>query len=122
MSRDDGVYVLKTKDQYRVINTQAIEEVWEDYYEERLNPLRVVVFWRLSKYTRNFETAMKIATSIEKRERTEYGIKVFTYNKTWKHIVEDAKKKAIEELDKHKDTTDSFYQYWNKIYQQILNM
>lgn len=29
----------------------------------------------------------------------EYGIRTFTYNKTWKHIVEDAKKKAEVEIE-----------------------
>ena len=29
----------------------------------------------------------------------EYGVNVITYNKTWKYIVEDAKKYAEEEID-----------------------
>ena len=38
----------------------------------------------------------------------EYGIRTFTYNKTWKHIVEDAKKKAEIEIEylKKKDDSD----------------
>ena len=110
MSADNGIYILKTKDQYRVIHAQAIENVyWEYdsrcacYTNERTNklvPTRVVEYWGCCRYTRSPETAYKIAeTMLKKIGFVEYGIRTFTYNKTWKHIVEDAKKKAKIEIE-----------------------
>ena len=110
MSADNGIYILKTKDQYRVTHAQAIENVyWEYdsryacYINERTNklvPTRVVEYWGCCRYTRNPEMAYKIAETMLKRIGfVEYGIRTFTYNKTWKHIVEDAKKQAEIEIE-----------------------
>lgn len=114
MSADNGIYILKTKDQYRIIHAQAIENVyWEHdnhyaYYSNcrtnMLVPSRVVEFWGSSKYTKDEAIALKVANAMLKNiERNcgicEYGIRTFTYNKTWKHILEDAKEKAKIELD-----------------------
>ena len=73
MSADNGIYILKTKDQYRVTHTQAIENVyWEYdsryayYINERTNklvPTRVVEYWGGCRYTRNPETAYKSRSS-----------------------------------------------------------
>ena len=109
MSADNGIYILKTKDQYRVTHAQAIENIyWEYdsryacYINERTNklvPTRVVEYWGGCKYTRSAEKAQQIAESMLRRIGfVEYGIRIFTYNKTWKHIIEDAKKKAEVEL------------------------
>lgn len=113
MSADNGIYILKTKDQYRVIHAQAIENVyWEHdnriayYLNSRNNmlvPSRVVEFWGNTRYTKSEEIALKVANAmlnnIEKNcGICEYGIRTFTYNKTWKHILEDAKEKAKIEL------------------------
>lgn len=109
MSADNGIYILKTKDQYRVIHAQAIENIyWEHgnrdayYYNkrhERYVPTRVVEYWGNCKYTRSGKVAQQIAeTMLKEIGFVEYGIHTFTYNKTWKHIVEDARKMAKVEI------------------------
>ena len=118
MSADNGIYILKTKDQYRVTHAQAIENIyWEHdsryacYINERTNklvPTRVIEYWGGCRYTRNPETAYKIAETMLKRIGfVEYGIRTFTYNKTWKHIVKDAKKKAEIEIEYLKKNSGS---------------
>ena len=110
MSADNGIYILKTKDQYRVTHAQAIENIYYEYDNicasdinyrtNKLIPTRVVEYWGSCKYTHNPETAYKIAESMLKRiSFVEYGIRTFIYNKTWKHIIEDAKKKAEIEIE-----------------------
>ena len=110
MSADNGIYILKTKDQYRVAHLCAIDNVtwsvidgdWCTDMDKRgkLVPTRVVEMWGNCKYTRNenkaFDIAHKWASSLP---ICEYGVNVITYNKTWNHIVEDAKKYAEEEID-----------------------
>ena len=69
MSVDNGIYILKTKDQYRVTHAQAIENIyWEydnkyAYYfnsaNDKLVPTRVVEYWGDCKYTRSPEMAYK---------------------------------------------------------------
>ena len=100
MSADNGVYILKTKDQYRVAHLQAIENLsWSaidgrwDFSEkekERYVPTRVMEMWGGCKYTRNREVAFQIAQRMVRNLRIcEYGIHVITYNKTWRRIAED---------------------------------
>lgn len=105
MSADNGVYILKTKDQYRVTMAQAIENIFDG--SGRLKPIEVVYLWGSVRYTRDESKAMDIAKIINSRSYTEYGIKTFTYNKTWKHIVEDAKNSAKFQLE-NVSSLDSF--------------
>lgn len=109
MSADNGVYILKCKDQYRVAHLQAIENVfwscingsWQDrkYTKGKLVPTRVVEMWGECKFTRNFETALSMANKwCSSLPICEYGVSIITYNKTWKHIVEDAKEYAVKEI------------------------
>jgi len=110
MSADNGVYILKTKDQYRVAHLQAIDNVswsiidgdWQN--EKRIRgkcvPTRVVEMWGKCKYTRDESVALKIAHRwASSLPICEYGVNIITYNKTWKHIVEDAKEYAKKELE-----------------------
>ena len=103
MSADNGIYILKTKDQYRVAHLQAIDNVswsiidgnWHNNKEtrEKCVPTRVVEMWGKCKYTRDENVALKIAHRwANSLSICEYGVNIITYNKTWKHIVEDAKK------------------------------
>lgn len=115
MSADNGIYILKTKDQYRVAHLQAIDNVswsiidgnWQNKKETRGKcvPTRVIEMWGKCKYTRDENVALKIAhrwaSSIP---ICEYGVNIITYNKTWKHIVEDAKEYAKKEIDHIKKT------------------
>lgn len=109
MSADNGIYILKTKDQYRVAHLKAIENLsWSiiDGYLDSSNnkgkwvPTRVVEMWGKCKYTRNEYVALKIAHKwANSLPICEYGVNIITYNKTWKHIVEDAKEYAKRELE-----------------------
>lgn len=104
MSADNGIYILKTKDQYRVTHAMAIDNIyWShidgDHYP-KLVPTRVVEYWGGKKYTRNEETALKVANAMLKHTYIcEYGINTIVFNKTWKHIVEDAKEYAVKEIE-----------------------
>lgn len=110
MSADNGIYILKTKDQYRVAHLQAIDNVswsiidgdWQNNKETRGKcvPTRVIEMWGRCKYTRDENIAFKIAHKwASSLPICEYGVNIITYNKTWKHIVEDAKEYAQKEID-----------------------
>ena len=121
MSADNGTYILKTKDgQYRVAHAQAIENIYEGYSGKRYDSLEVVLTWMDCRYTRDFDKAMIVANAMENRNRTEYGIKIFEYNKTWKHIVEDAKKMAVVML---RVVGDDFYgNFVSQRYKRVLEL
>lgn len=118
MSADNGIYVLKTKDQYRVAHLMAIDNVYWSairgncYDSGKLIPTRVVEMWGDCKFTRDEEKALNMAYKWEsKLPICEYGVCVITYNKTWKQILKDAQeyaKKEIEAINKY-DNGD----YWN---------
>ena len=126
MSADNGIYILECKDQYRVIEAQAIENLFYDLFSNgstnRLIPTRVVEYFGRSKYTRNKDLALRIAQSMEKRNYTEYGVKTFTYGKTWKHILEDAKKLAPLEIEVLKKRDNRNWDWEIKRLEEIINM
>lgn len=110
MSADNGIYILKTKDQYRVAHLQAIDNVswsiidgdWQNRKETKGKcvPTRVIEMWGKCKYTRNENVALKIAHRLASNLAIcEKGVNLITYNKAWKHIVEDAKEYARKEID-----------------------
>ena len=110
MSADNGIYILKTKDQYRVAHLQAIDNLsfsiidgnWQNRKGTRGKwvPTRVVERWGKCKYTRDENVAYRIAHRwANSIPVCEYGVNVITYNKTWKHIVEDAKEYAKKEVE-----------------------
>lgn len=109
MSADNGIYILKTKDQYRVAHLQAIDNVrrsaidgdWQSRRETsgKCVPTRVVELWGRCKYTRNEKKAFEIARKLEDSlPICEYGINIITYNKPWKYIVKDARAYAGKEI------------------------
>jgi len=94
MSADNGIYILKTKDQYRIIHAFAIDNLWwsfEDFNQRKeMVSARLVEYFGKQKYTRNAETAMKVALAMQKTvSYTEYGIVTLPINKTWNRIVEE---------------------------------
>lgn len=110
MSADNGIYVLKTKDQFRVAHLQAIDNVtWSvidgDWYSNeetrgKLVPTRVVEMWGNCKFTRNEGKALSLAHKWASRlPICEYGVNVITYNKTWKQILKDAREYAKKEIE-----------------------
>ncbi len=109
MSADNGIYILKTKDQYRVAHLQAIDNVswsaidgdWQNNKSTKGKcvPTRVVEMWGDCKFTRDEDKALRLAHKwASNLPICEYGVNIITYNKTWKHILEDAQKYAKEEI------------------------
>lgn len=110
MSADNGIYILKTKDQYRVAHLQAIDNItcslingdWscDDKTRNKIVPTRVVEMWGNCKYTRDRGKALDIAHKwADSLPICEYGVNIITYNKTWKHILEDARAYAKKEIN-----------------------
>lgn len=110
MSADNGIYILKTKDQYRVAHLQAIDHVswsiidgdWQNNESTRGKcvPTRVVEMWGDCKFTRDEGKALRLAHNwASKLPICEYGVNIITYNKTWKQILIDAKKYARKEIE-----------------------
>lgn len=115
MSADNGIYILKTKDnQYRVAHLQAIDNVCLsaiDGKHKELIPTRVVEMWGNCKFTRDENKALSMAHKwASKLPICEYGVSVISYNKAWKHILEDAQEYARKEIDHIKKCNkESFY-------------
>jgi len=126
MSADNGIYILKTKDQYRVIHAQAIENLYYSHinpYNSELVPTRIIEYYGDCRHTRDFDKAMKIATVMERRSGyTEYGIKIFHVNKTWNQIVREAKSLALKEIERFKDDESSYGKYQKSQLQKIIDM
>lgn len=110
MSADNGIYILQTKDQYRVAHLQAIDNITWSAIDGNLQnnegargryvPTRVVEMWGKSKYTKDRTLAFKIAYKwAGSLPICEYGVNVIIYNKMWKHIVRDAEKYAKKEME-----------------------
>jgi hypothetical protein len=104
MSADNGIYILKTKDQYRVICAQAIENLWWSYvhndFQKYPVPTRIVEYYGDSRYTRDFEKAQRVAFAMERSQPIlEYGIRTIRVNKTWRQIVKEAKEMAKLEIE-----------------------
>lgn len=112
MSADNGVYVLKTKGQYRVIKTQGIDDVFYNVISGglpngRMDPVAVVSRFGLSPFTTNRDKAYHIARLQLNEGVCEYGIKEIVYNKYWNQIVKDAKENAQREIDYLKQQNQS---------------
>ena len=110
MSADNGIYILKTKDQYRVAHLCAIDNVswsiidgdwWNnDSTRGKCVPTRVVEMWGDCKFTRDESKALSIACKWACcLPVCEYGVNIITYNKTWKQILKDARVYAKKEIE-----------------------
>lgn len=108
MSADNGVYILKTRDQFRVIHTQAIDNLFHscvdpNFYMNhpgKFVPSRVLEYFGPSKCTSDYDMAKRVANGIlHSLPVCEYGIVELDYHKSWKKIVKEAKKYARLELD-----------------------
>ena len=110
MSADNGIYILRTKDQYRVAHLQAIDNVswsiidgdWQNKKSTRGKcvPTRVVEMWGNCKFTRDEGKALSLAHKwANSLPICEYGVNVITYNKTWKQILKDARAYAKKEIE-----------------------
>lgn len=109
MSADNGIYILETKDQYRVAHLQAIENLScvsfgggckSGYADGGLWSAKVVEMWGGCKYTRSRTKALEIAHRWAQRLPVcEYGVRIIRCGKTWKKILSDARKYARREME-----------------------
>ena len=126
MSADNGIYILVTKDQYRVIHAQAIDNLTFSHVNRNnreLVPTRIVEYYSNCKYTRNIDLARKIAFSMARRYPVlEYGISEIKINKTWNQIVREAKELAPKEIEKINQNNDGRWDWDIKRLEEILKM
>lgn len=73
MSADNGIYMLKSKDGYRVIKASAIENVWLNYDE--LDPNYLKKYFGKAEVFIDRSKAFDEALRLESQGTTEYGIK-----------------------------------------------
>lgn len=91
MSADNGIYILVTKGEYRVIHAQAIENLWWWERDEgslkdgrKLNPKRVIQYFGKAKVFRTNEAAWNEARKLYKKIMQsdipvlEYGVQEIT--------------------------------------------
>lgn len=109
MSADNGIYILRTRDQYRVAHLQAIDNIRcsamggcrqeGDQAQMKYVPTRVVEMWGDCECTRDAGRAMDIACAwADRLAECEYGVRVIACDKTWEQILEEARAFAQEEL------------------------
>lgn len=128
MSADNGIYILKTKDSYRVIHAQAIENLFYTYlnngsWKDDVVPTRAIEYYGDCRYTRDELVALKIANSMAKSETIlEYGIKTITTNKSWRQIVKEAKELAVKEIECLKNKNKDHYEYDINCLERILKL
>ena len=127
MSADNGIYILKTKDQYRVIHTHAIDNLTWTFIEREYNskpvPTRIIEYFGKSKYTKNRDEARDIAFNMEENNCTEYGIKIISVSKTWNQIVQEAKELAPREIEAILENyEDGRFDYDVRRLQEIIEM
>jgi len=106
MSADDGIYILETKDQYRVIHTQAIDNLWWSHIDRRshseLIPTRIVEYYgQLKSYKTKDEVKNRAFElyDLSKPYDPEYGIQTISIDKTWDQILTEAKELAPLEIE-----------------------
>ncbi|MNI94224.1 hypothetical protein D3C73_1522880 [compost metagenome] len=87
-------------------------------------PTRIVEQYGKLRYTRNVETALKIAALKEKQcYICEYGIRILEVNKTWKQIVYEAKRLAPKEIESIKlKAKDDRWKYDLMNLEKIINL
>lgn len=96
MSANNGVFILKTKDNYRVAYSGCVDNLLPDKYR-KFDATEIVRAFKDARMTKDFETAYRIAKLIEhKAGYVEYGIKIIEYNKTWWKIVKDAETASLK--------------------------
>lgn len=104
MSADNGIYILKTKDQYRVAHFRNAEYMYysaiTDTYSDKVVPSRAIELWVDSKFTRREEIALHLAHRwASKLPICEYGVNLVKVNKTWKELMKDATAYAKREVE-----------------------
>ncbi len=116
MSADNGIYILKTKDQYRVAHFQNAEYMYysieKNGYENNVVPVRAVELWGDSKFTRKEDVALRLAHKwASSLWICEYGVNIITYDGIWKELLIKAARQAREEIGIIKENRDE--KSWN---------
>ena len=129
MSADNGIYILKTKDQYRVIHTTAIENLYWNLFDKssfsELIPTRIVEYFGDSKYTYNQDLARDIAFNMARKIPVlEYGVREIIVDKTWGQTVKEAKELALLEIEeiKNNGNDSGIWDYELSQLGEIINM
>lgn len=130
MSADNGVYILETRDQYRVVHAQAFYDnlyyTFDEEYQRRNRnipvPTRILEYYGNTRYTRDSDTALRVANAIANRTPClEYGIQTLYINKTWKQIVAEAKALAPKEIAQLKEQNKPRQEWKVKELENILS-
>lgn len=101
MSMNNGIYILQTKDQFRVLYTSRIEDLyWSNLPKVSFepDPARILELFGPCRYTRSRGKALDIAFKMLKENKTEYGIKLIEVNSSWNEIIKEGLRNARKEL------------------------
>ena len=125
MSADNGIYILKTKDQYRIIHAQAIENLWWSYIhkesQDDIIPTRILEYYNDSPIFTDEAKVQKVAFSmLNNFPYVEYGIQTIRVNRTWDEIVNEAKELAPKEIEAIKNNNDGRWEYSLRRLEKIL--
>lgn len=108
---NNGIYILKAKDQCRAMYINDIESLYFSYInfenEKELVPTRLIEIFGNGK-CENFKGAMKTAIGI--KDRCGEKIHILRVNKTWGEITKEARKLATEEIKSIEKNNDG---RWN---------
>jgi len=116
MSADNGIYILKLKDQCRVGHFQAIENLNWSFVEmktlwDKISPVRIIEHYGSLKplsYTEAEKEAFKLSKGIS---ILEYGIQTIKINKKWDEILSEAKSLIKIEIASLKSMQSSKWDY-----------
>lgn len=102
MSADNGIYILHTADQYRVVHTQAIDNLYWSHVDGMMDApvsARILEIFGKSRFTRSKKRALFIAYNmLEKLDRCEYGIQLINVDSSWDDIINEGLRCACQEL------------------------
>jgi hypothetical protein len=114
MSADNGVYILVLRDQIRVTEAQAIDNIYWWFNREyelelgegTINPLGIIRYFQKARIFKSDEDAMRHAFNIARDiSYLEYGISEITHlsSYTWQDVLCLAKYAADRELEALED-------------------
>ena len=96
MSANNGVYILKTDNQYRVKHLQSIDNLYwnnDGLYCDDMQSEKIINMFGDCKYTHSAEKAFSIALMIQNSLSTcEYGVVLLDAKKSWKEIIKEISK------------------------------
>lgn len=104
MSADNGVYILRTNNQYRVVRTQGIDDLFYNVIsgglpDGKMDPVAIVARFGSSQFTADRNMAYYIARQELSKGVCEYGIRELISDKSWKQIMKEAKENAKREIE-----------------------